>query len=75
MGARPGTVRTKKVSAIAAITRHNGPEDPRLPELKRDLLAAELEEILREKIDAHAEVTLTAEQRLHLAGILTGGGS
>jgi hypothetical protein len=71
MGARRGTVRTAKAATIAAIERHNGPHDPRLPDLQRDLRAAELEEHIRQLVDAAPP--LTSEQRQRLAGLLTGG--
>lgn len=71
MGARRGTVRTQKATTIAAITRHNGPDDPRLPELQRDLRAAELEEHIRKLVDSAPP--LTDEQRSRLAGLLGGG--
>lgn len=55
---------------IAAIERHNGPDDPRLIELRRDLRAAELEErIVRELAD---QTPLTREQRLRCAVLLVG---
>lgn len=63
--------RRSTASTIAAVTRHNGPHDPRLPELQRDLRAAELEDHIRQLVDAAPP--LTAEQRLRLAGLLVGG--
>jgi hypothetical protein len=70
MGARRGTVRTRTATTIAAITRHNGPEDPRLPELQRDLRAAMLEEHIQ-RVVAEAP-PLTDDQRARLAGLLGG---
>jgi hypothetical protein len=68
MGARSRTRRTATVARIAAIERHNGPDDPRLPELRRDLRAAELEEHIRRLVDQPPP--LTDEQRSSLAALL-----
>lgn len=62
--------RRSTASTIAAIERHNGTEDPRLPDLRRDLRAAELEDHIKQLVDAAPP--LTAEQRLRLAGLLVG---
>ena len=62
--------RRSTASTVAAIERHNGPDDPRLPDLRRDLRAAELEEHIRHLVDEAPP--LTAEQRLRLAGLLVG---
>ncbi|MGH3511658.1 MAG: hypothetical protein ACRDRB_05200 [Pseudonocardiaceae bacterium] len=57
-------------SSVAAVERHHGPDDPRLPELRRDLRAAELEEHVRRLVDAAPP--LTPAQRDRLAALLRG---
>lgn len=58
-------------SSVAAIEKHHGSGDPRLPELRRDLRAEKLAEHIRQVVDAAP--ALTAEQRAQLAGLLHGG--
>jgi hypothetical protein len=60
--------KTKARAAIAAITRHSGADDPRIPKLQSDLAAIRLEE--RIKDDAPA---LTLAQRKRLALLLHPG--
>jgi hypothetical protein len=63
------TPKRRQTSAtIAGVVRQNGPDDPRLPELRRDLRAAELEEHVRRVVDAAPP--LTPEQRDKLAALL-----
>jgi hypothetical protein len=66
--------RRRTASTVAAIERHRGPDDPRLPDLRRDLRAAELAEHIQKVVDAAPP--LTAEQRSRLAALLqpVGGG-
>jgi hypothetical protein len=62
-------------SAIAATEKSGGPQDPRLPALRRDLTAAGLEEHIREAVATWPP--LTPEQKSELAVILlspAGGG-
>lgn len=65
--------RRNAASTIAAIRRHGGPDDPRLPELRRDLAADKLEEHIRKVVDAAPP--LTDAQRLKLASLLVGSNS
>ena len=60
--------RRKAVSAISNTVRHHGPNDPRLPELRRDLRAAELAEHVRRIVDTFPP--LTDEQRNQIAALL-----
>jgi hypothetical protein len=53
---------------VAATERHHGPDDPRLPELRRDLRAAALEEHVRKIVGEAPE--LTPAQRDHIAALL-----
>lgn len=62
--------RRRVSAAVAAVERHHGPDDPRLPELRRNLRAAELEEHVRRLVDAAPP--LTAAQRDRLAALLRG---
>jgi hypothetical protein len=68
--------RRKLASTAAAVERHHGPDDPRLPGLHRDLRCAQLEEHIRRI--AAALPPLTDAQRLRLTALLTapyaGGG-
>jgi len=59
-------------STVAAITRHRGDQDPTLPELRRDLRAAGLEDYIRRVVGAAPP--LTADQRDRLATLLRGSG-
>ncbi len=63
--------RLRKVQAvhIATVQRVGGPDDPRLPAMRRDLRALELEEHIRRLVDQMPP--LTAEQRERLAGLLS----
>jgi len=72
MGAQPGTVRTSTASTIAAIKRHHGPEDPRLPELLRELRAAALSEHIQKAVAE--KPPFTEDQLRGLAADLFGGG-
>lgn len=56
-------------STIAALERHHGPDDPRLPVLRRSLLTAKTADYLQAAIDATPP--LSADDRLYLAGMLT----
>lgn len=60
--------RRTAASIVASIERWHGPDDPRLPELRRDLRAAELEEHIRRLVDQAPP--LTSEQRARLAALL-----
>ncbi|MGH3788831.1 MAG: hypothetical protein ACRDRG_20300 [Pseudonocardiaceae bacterium] len=60
--------RRRVAAAVGAIERHGGPDDPRLPDLRRDLRAAELEEHIIRIVDAAPP--LTAEQRNRIAALL-----
>lgn len=60
--------RKRAASTVAGIERWHGPDDPRLPELRRDLRAAELAEHIARLVDAAPP--LTAEQRAKLALLL-----
>ncbi|MFI7426091.1 hypothetical protein ACIBPB_03815 [Micromonospora sp. NPDC049836] len=64
--------RRNAAATVAIIERWHGPEDPRLPDLRRDLRAAELEEHIRRLVDTAPP--LTHEQRARLAALLTNGG-
>ncbi|MFD0003546.1 hypothetical protein ACFVJ4_14135 [Streptomyces sp. NPDC127178] len=60
--------RRKICAEIAATERHHGPDDPKLPEMHRDLRAAGLEEHIRHVVDAAPP--LTDAQRSKLAVLL-----
>lgn len=60
--------RRRVAAAVGAVERHGGPDDPRLPELRRDLRVAELEEHIIRIVDAAPP--LTAEQRDRIAALL-----
>ena len=61
------------VARIAAIKRHNGEDDPRLPLAERDLRAAKLRE--RVRADVATWPPLSASQKAEIAALLTGGES
>jgi hypothetical protein len=63
----------KARASIAAIERHNGPGDPRLPALRNDLAVAGLEEHIKAVVDAMPP--LTDEQLSKLAVLLHPGES
>jgi hypothetical protein len=70
--------RRRAAAVVGAVERHHGPNDPRLPTLRRDLRAAELEEHVRRIVDGAPP--LTAEQRDTIAALLrvpvsSGGGA
>jgi hypothetical protein len=67
MAAKTST-RRKIASQIAAIQRHNGPDDDRLPALRHQLL----DEGLREYAEGVARTAppLSGEQRARLASLL-----
>lgn len=62
--------RRQLAATIAVIERHHGTDDDRLPDLRRDLRAATLEEHIRKLVDGWPP--LTAEQRDRLAVLLRG---
>ena len=66
------TAGKKAAGAIAGITARCGPDDPRIPELRRDLRAAELEDYIRTAVDAAPP--FTDEQRVRLAALLRPSG-
>jgi hypothetical protein len=53
---------------IGGVEGRGGPDDPRLPELRRDLRAAELHEHIERLVSAAPP--LTAQQRTELAALL-----
>ena len=53
---------------VAATERHHGAGDPRLPDLRRDLRAAELAEHVRRIVDQAPP--LTNDQRNRIASLL-----
>lgn len=55
---------------LAVLTRHN-PDDPRIPEARRDLRAAKLAEHIEQVVNAAPP--LTDQQISALVGILRGG--
>ena len=65
----PAALKTR--ATIAAIRRHHGADDPRIPQLATDLAAARLEEHIRRVVDAAPP--LTAAQREQLALLLNPG--
>jgi hypothetical protein len=65
--------RTSVAGAVGAIERHHGGDDPRLPEMRRELRALSLEEHIAAVVDEAPP--LTAEQRDRLVGLLHRGGS
>lgn len=59
----------RRISAvIGAIAKHNGDDDPRLPNLRRDLREAQLADHIRRTVDQTPP--LTDEQRSRLALLL-----
>lgn len=65
------TAERRKVSAkIAAIQRHNGPEDPRLEGLSEELRGLTAEEIIQDLADTYPP--FSEVQRARLAAILLG---
>lgn len=60
--------RRHAAAVVGALQRHHGPDDPRLPDARRELRAAELEEHVRRIIDAAPP--LTSEQRDRIAALL-----
>lgn len=60
--------RRRAAAVVGGIERQCGPDDPRLPELRRDLRAAELEEHVRRIVDQAPP--LTPEQRDRIAVLL-----
>jgi hypothetical protein len=65
--------RRRAAATVAGVERRSGPDDPRLPNLRRDLRATELEEHVRRIVDTFPP--LTDEQRNKIAALLrpTGG--
>lgn len=59
-------------ATIAAIERHNGSSDPRIPQLRTDLAAAQLEEHIKAVVDSMPP--LSDEQLSKLALLLRPGG-
>jgi len=69
-------VRRRLSGTVAAIERHNGPDDPRLEPLRADLHTARLEELRdRIKADADSLPELTDDQLSKLVVLLRGGRS
>lgn len=62
--------RRSAAAAVGAIERHWGPDDPRLPELRRDLRAAQLEDHVRRIIEQAPEIT--SAQRVRITALLWG---
>lgn len=60
--------RRKVVAQISAITRHHGPDDNRLTDLRRDLRAAELAEHVSRIVEGFPP--LTDDQRDKIVGLL-----
>ena len=60
--------RRRVAATVGAVERHRGPDDPRLPELRRDLRAAKLAEHIRQVVDTAP--SLTAAQVEQLRGLL-----
>lgn len=58
----------RAAATVAAVQRHGGADDPRLPDLRRNLRAAQLEEHIRRVVDAAPP--LTDEQRERIAALL-----
>lgn len=65
--------RRRLSSTVAAIERHNGPDDPRIPRLRVDLAVAQLAEQITDVV--RADPAPTPAQRRTLALLLTGGGT
>lgn len=57
---------------VAALSRSRDANDPDLKAARRDLRAAKLEEHIQKVVDEAPP--LTDEQRVRLAGLLSGGG-
>jgi hypothetical protein len=66
-------VRQNYVSRIAAIERHNGPDDPRLEPLRAELATEGLAEHIKRVVDGMPP--LTDGQLSRLAVLLNGGRS
>jgi hypothetical protein len=62
--AKPGTARTSTSSSIAAIERHHGPDDPRLPPLREALEMAAAVEEAESALDTFAEFVARAKAKL-----------
>jgi hypothetical protein len=60
--------RRRLASAVAATEKSGGPQDPRLPALRRDLVAAGLEEHIRDAVAGWPP--LSPETRAELAVLL-----
>ena len=60
--------RRTRAATVAGIERACGPDDPRLPDLRRDLAAARLEEYVQRVVDEFPP--LTNEQRNQIAALL-----
>jgi hypothetical protein len=60
--------RRRLASAVAATEKSGGPQDPRLPALRRDLVAAGLEEHIRDAVTTWPP--LSESQRADLAILL-----
>jgi hypothetical protein len=63
--------RRRLASRIAATEKSGGPQDPRLPALRRDLQAVKLEDHIREVVDGWPP--LTDSQRTQLVLLLHPG--
>lgn len=64
--------RLRASSRLALTTRHHGPDDPRIPELKRDFAAEQLADHIRAVVAAAPP--LTDEQRTRLSALLAAPG-
>lgn len=60
--------RRRAAAVVGAVQRHHGPDDPRLPDLRRDLRAAELAEHVARVVACFPP--LTPEQRSRIAELL-----
>jgi hypothetical protein len=69
--ATKNAARQRLVSKIAAVARHNGPDDPRLNPLRAELHTEALAEHIRKVVDGWPP--LTAAQREKLALLLNPG--
>lgn len=58
--------RQRLVSTVAALERHNGPDDPRLPSLRAELATEGLAEHIRKVVDSWPPLTPAQRDRLAL---------
>jgi hypothetical protein len=64
----PATAKTR--ATLAAIERHNGPDDPRAPRLRAELTASRLEKQIAAAIDS---TPLNPDQRARIVRVLYTG--